>query len=172
MTTCELPHYALNLDTMASTQDQERTGHQGGFGAYKALFAKEGGVFRPASLQETIDSAKAQLSSELRGLRMLDSPKLVRDYLILKLAKAEHEIFGMLFLDAQIRIICYKELFRGTLTSTTVHAREVVKEVLAINAHTVVLVHNHPSGTLEPSRAYSNHSRPLRPVRQSHPFHS
>ena len=75
----------------------------------------------------------------------------VRDFLRLRLALLEHETFSMLLLDTQNRLIAYRELFRGTLTQTSVHAREVVKEALAFNAAGVILCHNHPSGRADPS---------------------
>ncbi|MCJ2366598.1 RadC family protein [Aeromonas dhakensis] len=69
------------------------------------------------------------------------------------LQSREHEVFAMLFLDNQHRILAYEELFRGTLSSASVYPREVVKRALAINAAALMLVHNHPSGHPEPSRA-------------------
>ncbi len=72
---------------------------------------------------------------------------------MLHLAELEHEAFWALFLDAQNRLLEARELFRGTLTQTAVHPREVVRAALAVNAAGVVLSHNHPSGCTEPSRA-------------------
>ncbi|MCX9113154.1 DNA repair protein RadC [Aeromonas veronii] len=69
------------------------------------------------------------------------------------LQSREHEVFAMLFLDNQHRILAYEELFRGTLSSASVYPREVVKRALALNAAALILVHNHPSGHPEPSRA-------------------
>lgn len=69
------------------------------------------------------------------------------------LQSREHEVFAMLFLDNQHRILAYEELFRGTLSSASVYPREVVKRALALNAAALMLVHNHPSGHPEPSRA-------------------
>lgn len=69
------------------------------------------------------------------------------------LQSREHEGFAMLFLDNQHRILAYEELFRGTLSSASVYPREVVKRALALNAAALMLVHNHPSGYPEPSRA-------------------
>jgi DNA repair protein RadC len=83
----------------------------------------------------------------------MSSPQIVRDYLRLKLAAKEHEVFVCLFLDAQNRLITYEELFRGTLTQTSVYPREVVKAALAHNCAGVIFSHNHPSGVSEPSRA-------------------
>ena len=81
------------------------------------------------------------------------SPSLARDYLTLKLAELEHELFVCLWLDAQNRLIEYSELFRGTLTQTSIYPREVVKDAMRLNAAAVIFSHNHPSGLPEPSRA-------------------
>lgn len=83
----------------------------------------------------------------------LSSPQAVRDYLRLRIADREWEVFVVLFLDAQHRLISVEEIFRGTLTQTSVYPREVVKAALKHNAAAVILAHNHPSGVAEPSRA-------------------
>jgi DNA repair protein RadC len=81
------------------------------------------------------------------------APEAVADYLRLRVGGLEHEVFGVLWLDAQNRLIDAEELFRGTLTQTSVYPREVVKVALAKNAGAAILYHNHPSGIAEPSRA-------------------
>jgi len=81
------------------------------------------------------------------------SPQDVKDYLALRISSKDHEVFVVLFLDAQHRLIVAEEMFRGTLTQTSVYPREVVKAAIAHNAAAVVLAHNHPSGHVEPSRA-------------------
>ena len=83
----------------------------------------------------------------------LGSPGQVRAFLMMRIAELEHEVFAALFLDAQNRLIEYQELFRGTLTQTSVYPREVVKTALRLNAGAVIFAHNHPSGLSEPSRA-------------------
>lgn len=83
----------------------------------------------------------------------LGSPTAVRDYLRLTLAGLEYETFWMICLDAQNRVISAREMFRGTLTQTSVFPREIVKQTLADNAAGVILAHNHPSGVAEPSHA-------------------
>jgi DNA repair protein RadC len=83
----------------------------------------------------------------------ISSPGAARDYCRLKLGSLPHEVFGVLWLDAQNRLIAFDELFRGTLTQTSVYPREVVKAALAHNAAGVILAHNHPSGVAEPSHA-------------------
>lgn len=84
---------------------------------------------------------------------LFDSPQVVRDYLRLKIATIEHEVFGCIWLDARHRVIEVEELFRGTLTQTSVYPREVVKAALKHNAAAVIFYHNHPSGAAEPSTA-------------------
>ena len=102
----------------------------------------------------TIRRALGFLANRLREPgTALNAPAAVRDYLVLSLADREHEIFMAFFLDSQNRVIAAEELFRGTLTQTSVYPREVVKRALALNAASVILAHNHPSGTLEPSQA-------------------
>ena len=83
----------------------------------------------------------------------LTSPKDVKDYLTLQLSGLEHEVFGVLWLDAHNRLIVASDLFRGTLTQASVYPREVIKSALAANAAGCILYHNHPSGFAEPSRA-------------------
>jgi DNA repair protein RadC len=83
----------------------------------------------------------------------LTSPQAVRDYLRLRIADREHEVFVALFLDSQNRLIAAEELFRGTLAQTSVYPREVVKAALTHNAAAIIFSHNHPSGVAEPSRA-------------------
>jgi DNA repair protein RadC len=83
----------------------------------------------------------------------MSSPEAVKDFLRLRLGSLDHEVFAVLFLDAQNRLIELKDMFRGTLTQTSVYPREVVKEALSLNAASVILAHNHPSGLAEPSRA-------------------
>jgi hypothetical protein len=89
----------------------------------------------------------------LQGRALLESPAAVREYLTTHFAGYEAEAFVVVYLDAQLAVITVEEMFRGTLTSVTVHAREIVKRALALNAGAVVLSHNHPSGYSEPSRA-------------------
>lgn len=93
------------------------------------------------------------LREELKHRDALTSPSMVRDYLRLMLFGKEHEVFVVLFLDAQHRVIVAEEMFRGTLTQTSVYPREVVKAVLRHNAAAVIFAHNHPSGVAEPSHA-------------------
>lgn len=88
----------------------------------------------------------------IRGQQLLSS-QAVREYLKFKLAPLEHEVFGVLLLDNQHRVLTYQELFRGTLNAVNVYPREIVKLSLQYNAGALILVHNHPSGEPEPSGA-------------------
>jgi DNA repair protein RadC len=83
----------------------------------------------------------------------LTSPAAVRDYLRLILSEREHEVFVVVHLDAQHRVLKFEEAFRGTLTQTSVYPREIVKAALAANSAAVILAHNHPSGVAQPSQA-------------------
>jgi DNA repair protein RadC len=100
-----------------------------------------------------IAEALAVLGRRIRWCDSLASPSAVRDYLRLLLAGREHEVFVVVLLDAQNRVLSCEELFRGTLTQTSVYPREVVKVALAANAGAAIFAHNHPSGCSEPSRA-------------------
>lgn len=104
---------------------------------------------RPKVVQQALNL----LACEVQRIDTLASPDAVRDYLRLLLADRPHEVFAVVFLDAQHRVIEAVELFRGTLTQTSVYPREVVIEALVRNAAAVILTHNHPSGHAEPSRA-------------------
>jgi DNA repair protein RadC len=112
------------------------------------------GHCRLATAEEVLSAARQVLAHRVRrGTDVLSSPDTVRDYLRVRLGELEHEVFAVLLLDAQHRLIRYVELFRGTLTQTSVYPREVVKLGLQSNAAAMILAHNHPSGVAEPSRA-------------------
>jgi DNA repair protein RadC len=132
------------------------------FGDLTRLFAAERAAFsafpgmgpaKYAQLQAVLEMSRRALSEEMRAGDALNSPGAVRDWLRLKLSGLPHEVFLAVFLDAQNRVIEAEELFRGTLTQTSVYPREIVKRALARNAAGVILAHNHPSGVAEPSQA-------------------
>jgi DNA repair protein RadC len=112
-----------------------------------------GGTAKRAQLVAVLELARRALAEKLKETTLFDTPQAVRDYLQLQLGSRPHEVFAVLFLDSQHRLIALEELFRGTLTQTSVYPREVVVRALALNAASVVLAHNHPSGTAKPSRA-------------------
>ena len=120
------------------------------------------GPAKATQLMAVLELARRVMREDLRGRDLLGSPAAVRDWLRLKLASLPYEVFGALWLDTQNRLIEYDELFRGTLSQTSVYPREVVKQALLRNAAAVVLVHNHPSGVAEPSRADELLTRSLR----------
>jgi DNA repair protein RadC len=111
------------------------------------------GSAKLAQLQAALELARRALREGLSSRDALASPQAVRDYLRLTLARRDHEVFLVLLLDAQHRVVTSEELFRGTLTQTSVYPREVVKCALKHNAAAVIFAHNHPSGVAEPSHA-------------------
>jgi DNA repair protein RadC len=111
------------------------------------------GSAKLAQLKAAMELARRALKEEISARDALSSPRAVRDYLRLALAGREQEVFVVLLLDAQHRVIASEELFRGTLTQTSVYPREVVKCALKHNAAAVIFAHNHPSGVAEPSHA-------------------
>ena len=101
-----------------------------------------------------IEQALEILMGRLKiGGEALTSPNSVRNYLKLKLAEQEREVFAAIFMNAQHQVIAYEELFYGTIDSASVYPREIVKTALRHNAAAVILAHNHPSGNPEPSQA-------------------
>jgi DNA repair protein RadC len=108
--------------------------------------------FRP-ELAVVLELARRAAGQQLGSREVFGSPGAVKHYLQLHLARRQHEVFAVLFLDAQNRLICMEEMFRGTLTQTSVYPREVVLAALRVHAGAVILAHNHPSGTVQPSRA-------------------
>jgi DNA repair protein RadC len=103
--------------------------------------------------EDIVRKALNILDSRLKHMSALSSPQAVRDFLRLKLQDRPHEVFVCIFLDAQNRVLEVEELFRGTLTQTSVYPREVVKTALKHNAAALIFAHNHPSGIAEPSRS-------------------
>jgi DNA repair protein RadC len=128
---------------------------QGLFGAsLSQLSAVHGmGPAKFAQLQAVMELAQRAIGEQLQAGQALGSPDAVRQYLRISLGRQQHESFVILFLDVKNRLLAYEEMFRGTLTHTSVYPREVVKAALAHNAASVMLAHNHPSGVAEPSEA-------------------
>ncbi|MFL6636524.1 MAG: DNA repair protein RadC [Massilia sp.] len=111
------------------------------------------GMAKYAQLQAVMELARRAIAEQLHTGEAFGSPELVKRYLRIKLGGQRHESFVVLFLDVKNRLIADRELFRGTLTQTSVYPREVVIEALDYNAASVILAHNHPSGLPEPSDA-------------------
>ena len=132
------------------------------FGSLRRLFAatleeiskvRGLGPAKYVELQAVIEMVKRALSEQIGERDAMSSPRAVREFLQLTLGGKGNEVFVVLFLDAQNRLLASEELFRGTLTQTSVYPREVVKAALRNNAAAVIFAHNHPSGIAEPSRA-------------------
>jgi DNA repair protein RadC len=111
------------------------------------------GPAKRAEVAAVIELARRSLARQLAQRPVFDAPAAVKDYVRLQLAPRRHEVFAVLFLDAQHQLVVMEELFRGTLTQTSVYPREVVRRALELHAAAVILAHNHPSGAAEPSRA-------------------
>jgi DNA repair protein RadC len=120
--------------------------------AHRELDAVPGlGAARSAQIAAVMELARRALAEEMRARDSLASPAAVRAYLRLRMQDLGHECFYCVFLDAQNRVMVAEEMFRGTLTQTSVYPREIVKRCLQHNAAAVILAHNHPSGVAEPS---------------------
>lgn len=132
------------------------------FGSLKELFAarlpdfsKVNGIgpAKYAQLQAILELSRRLLSEDMEAGIVLSSPQSVKEYLQLSLCERSYEAFVVLFLDVKNRLIESVELFRGTLSHTSVYPRELIKAALTRNAASVILAHNHPTGTKEPSDA-------------------
>lgn len=106
-----------------------------------------------AQLQAVLEMGRRHLSATMKSGDLLTSPDLVRQYLSAQLRHQQREVFAVLFLDNQNRLIAYEELFFGTIDGASVYPRELVKRALSHNSAGVILSHNHPSGVAEPSQA-------------------
>lgn len=137
---------------------QELLGSEGMAGLLNASVAslqtvKGLGPAKQAELLAVFEIARRALSQRLKDRTVFHTPDAVKHYLQLQLAHKNHEVFAVLFLDNQNRMLAMEELFRGTLSQTSVYPREVVMRALHHQAAAVVLSHNHPSGSVQPSRA-------------------
>lgn len=117
------------------------------------LVREADGLYRPATPKEIVASASRAVGKLFGRGSALQSPEDSAQFLTLKLAPKEHEVFCVLFLDTKHRVIAFEELSRGTIDQASVHPREVVKAVLEHNAAAVILAHNHPGGDTTPSHA-------------------
>jgi len=133
----------------------ERFGSVAGLlAAGSALLEVKGlGAAKSAQLSAAVELARRSLRDELKSGAVLTSPGAVRDYLRLALGGRQHEVFVCIWVDAQHRVLKMEEMFRGTLTQTSVYPREIVKAALGCNAAAVIFAHNHPSGVAQTSQA-------------------
>lgn len=111
------------------------------------------GSSKYVQLQAIFEKRRRALSVQMQVKDIFSSPKQARDYLRLKLGNLTREVFLVLFLDAQNRVVTTEEMFSGTLTQTSVYPREVVKRALQHIAASVIFAHNHPSGIAQQSQA-------------------
>jgi len=111
------------------------------------------GPAKRAELVAVLELARRVLAQQLQVREVLASPETVKHFLQLHLSAKTHEVFAVMFLDAQHRLLAMEELFRGTLAQSSVYPREVVLRALHHHAAAVVLAHNHPSGSVQPSPA-------------------
>ncbi len=111
------------------------------------------GPAKRSEIVAVLELARRAMAQQLRARTVFATPDAVKQYLQLQLSARPHEVFAVLFLDVQNRMLALEELFRGTLTQTSVYPREVVLRALHHQASALVLAHNHPSGTAQPSRA-------------------
>ena len=111
------------------------------------------GPAKRAELIAVLELARRAMAQQLRAREVFASPGAVRHYLQLHLGARPHEVFAVIFMDVQNRLLAMEEMFRGTLTQTSVYPREVVLRALHHQCAAVVLAHNHPSGSVQPSRA-------------------
>jgi len=121
---------------------------------FRSLMVKdEDGRYRHASSEEIIEAAMDEMKRRFLRGTAITSPEATKQFLQLKLAHLEHEVFAVLWLDNRHRVIAFDELFRGTIDGASVHPREVVKTAMKHNAAACIFAHNHPSGVAEPSHA-------------------
>ena len=111
------------------------------------------GRYLLATADQILDAAHQAIDQKMQRGASFTESAVVKEYLCAKLAKFEYEVFAVLFLDSQHRLIEYAEMFRGTISQASVYPREVVKKALQCNAAAIIVSHNHPSGVPEPSRA-------------------
>jgi DNA repair protein RadC len=123
--------------------------------------AKGLGTARRAQLLAVLEMARRVLLQKMRQRDVLNNPDTVKQFLQLQMGAYSQEVFAVIFMDAQYRLLDFHEMFKGTLNQTSVYPREVVKLALDLGAAAVILAHNHPSGDVRPSVADNNLTRTL-----------
>ncbi len=114
------------------------------------------GETKYAQLQAALEIGRRYLAADMQRGDVLQSPQATRNFLSLRLRHLPHEVFACIFMDNQHQVICFEEMFRGTLDGASVYPREVVKRALELGAQALIFAHNHPSGIAEPSQADRN----------------
>ena len=120
------------------------------------------GPAKCAELVAVLELARRAMAQQLQERAVFATPDAVKTYAQLQLCARKHEVFAVLFLDAQHRLLVWEEMFHGSLTQTSVYPREVVMRALQHQAAAVVLAHNHPSGSVQPSPADEALTRTLK----------
>jgi DNA repair protein RadC len=145
----------VDVLTLAETLFVEFGGLAGVFHAAPEELAKIKGMgaAKVAALLSVCELSKRSIGERLREREAFHRPDAVKQYLQLQIGHLPHEVFSVIFLDSQNRLLAFEELFRGTLSQTSVYPREVVLRALKHRCAAVVLSHNHPSGSVQPSRA-------------------
>lgn len=115
--------------------------------------SEDAATYRVNSENATIAKALAILAARAAAGPAMTSPQDVRDYLALRAAGLQREVFGIMFLNSQNHLIATEDMFYGTLTLCSVYPREIAKRAMELNAHAIILTHNHPSGSTKPSQA-------------------
>ena len=137
----DLLHHFGNLPRLLSCTPEELTQIHGM------------GISKWSQIQAAYELVKRSLEETLSQDSIFSSPSYVKEFLQAKFGRLPHEVFLCLYLDSRLRLIECQELFRGSLTHTTVYPREILKEALSRNASALIVAHNHPSGNPLPSLA-------------------
>ncbi len=119
-----------------------------------------------AQLQAVLEMARRHLAEELKKGSAINSPQVTRNFLLSTMRAARQEIFACLYLDSQNRLIEFREHFYGTIDSSSVYPRELVRSALECNAAAIILAHNHPSGIAQPSEADRSTTRTIKAAMQ------
>lgn len=119
------------------------------------------GLAKYVQLQAFTEMTHRYLAETLERGESLNSPQQTKMFLLSMLRDKQREVFYVLFLDNQHRVIQHEALFEGTIDAANVYPREVVKRSLQHNACALILAHNHPSGVAEPSQADKRITRRL-----------
>ena len=133
----------------------------------KLFIQDEQGQYITATPPKIIKEGRSRTRSTLKkGSEFIGGSQAAKEAIASKISSYQHEVFGCLFLDTKNCILAWKEMFRGTIDSTTVYPREVVKETLRLNATKVILAHNHPSGNTDPSQQDIELTKKLKEILQ------